>query len=46
METVLAGLDEKATGGMLRDLELVKENLRTAINRNPAPQDAVVDEAS
>jgi MarR family transcriptional regulator for hemolysin len=46
METVLAGLDDKATGGMLRDLELVKENLRTAINRNPAPQDAAVEEAS
>jgi MarR family transcriptional regulator for hemolysin len=46
METVLDGLDDKATGGMLRDLERVKENLRTAINRNPAPQNAAVDEAS
>jgi MarR family transcriptional regulator for hemolysin len=46
METVLAGLNDKATGRMLGDLELVKENLRTAINRNPAPQDAAVDEAS
>ncbi|HEY5305300.1 MAG TPA: MarR family transcriptional regulator [Pseudolabrys sp.] len=46
METVLAGLDDKATGRMLRDLELAKENLRKAINGNPAPQDAAVDEAS
>jgi MarR family transcriptional regulator for hemolysin len=46
METVLAGLDDKATGGMLRNLELVKENLRAAINRNPVPQDTAVDEAS
>jgi hypothetical protein len=31
---------------MLRDLGLLKENLRAAINRNTAPQDAAVGEAS
>jgi MarR family transcriptional regulator for hemolysin len=46
MEEVLAGLDDKAANRMLRDLELAKENLRATINRNPAPQDAAVDEAS
>jgi MarR family transcriptional regulator for hemolysin len=46
METVLAGLDGKSSERMLRDLWLVKDNLRTAINRNAAPQDAAVDEAS
>jgi MarR family transcriptional regulator for hemolysin len=46
MTTVLAGFDDKATGRMRRDLDLLKENLRAAINRNAAPQDAVVDEAS
>jgi MarR family transcriptional regulator for hemolysin len=46
MQTVLAGLDSKSSERMLRDLGLVKENLRAAINRNAAPQDAVVGEAS
>ena len=46
MDTVLDGLDEKAAARLLRDLNLIKDNLRTAINRNaatatasaPAPQ--------
>ena len=38
METVLDGLDDKSGERMLRDLGLVKENLRAAINRNSAPQ--------
>lgn len=46
METVLAGLDVKSGERMLRDLGLLKENLRAAINRNTAPQDATVGEAS
>lgn len=46
MKTVLAGFDDKATGRMRRDLDLLKENLRAAINRNAAPQNAVVGEAS
>ncbi|HEY1473525.1 MAG TPA: MarR family transcriptional regulator [Pseudolabrys sp.] len=46
MTSVLAGLDAKATERMLRDLRLVKENLRAAINRNPAAQAAIVGEAS
>jgi MarR family transcriptional regulator for hemolysin len=46
METVLAGFDDKATGRLRRDLDLLKENLRAAINRNAAPQDAAVGEAS
>jgi MarR family transcriptional regulator for hemolysin len=40
MATVLQGLDAKSLERMLRDLGLVKENLRAAINRNPAQQDA------
>jgi MarR family transcriptional regulator for hemolysin len=34
MGTVLAGLDEKANTRLLRDLVLIKDNLRAAINRN------------
>jgi MarR family transcriptional regulator for hemolysin len=34
MATVLDGLDAKTVERMLRDLGLVKENLRAAINRN------------
>jgi MarR family transcriptional regulator for hemolysin len=41
MATVLHGLDAKSLERMLRDLGLVKDNLRAAINRNPAQQDAV-----
>ncbi len=41
MATVLDGLDVKTVERMLRDLGRVKENLRTAINRQPAPQEAV-----
>jgi hypothetical protein len=33
---VLAGLDAKSGERFLRDLVLVKENLRAAINRNSA----------
>jgi len=34
MEHVLAGLDDKANENLLRDLEMIKDNLRAAINRN------------
>jgi MarR family transcriptional regulator for hemolysin len=34
METVLDGLDEKAVNRMLGELNLIKDNLRTAIARN------------
>ena len=40
MGTVLAGLDAKTSERMLRDLGLVKENLRAAINRSPTQQEA------
>jgi MarR family transcriptional regulator for hemolysin len=46
MEAVLAGLDAKAGERFLRDLMLVKENLRATINRNSAPQISAVGEAS
>jgi MarR family transcriptional regulator, transcriptional regulator for hemolysin len=42
MTTVLAGLDAKAIERMLHDLGSVKENLRTAINRNPAQQQTAI----
>jgi len=41
MATVLEGLDGKTVERMLRDLGLVKENLRAAINRNQTSQEAV-----
>jgi MarR family transcriptional regulator for hemolysin len=40
LETVLAGLDRKTIERMLHDLTAVKDNLRTAINRHPAPAQA------
>ena len=40
METVLDGLDDKASARLLRDLAAIKSNLRTAINRNAQPQAA------
>src|SRR5450830_648312 len=40
MGMVLAGLDAKTSERMLRDLGLVKENLRAAINRSPTQQQA------
>src|SRR5450830_1736848 len=40
MGTVLDGLDAKTSERMLRDLGLVKENLRAAINRSPTQQEA------
>ena len=40
MGTVLAGLDDKANGRLLRDLALIKDNLRTAIARNAAHPEA------
>jgi MarR family transcriptional regulator for hemolysin len=43
---VLDGLDAKTIERMLRDLERVKENLRAAINRNAATQEAAVGKAS
>lgn len=39
MATVLDGVDAKSVERTLRNLERVKENLRAAINRNPAPQE-------
>ncbi len=41
MATVLEGLDAKTTERMLRDLGLVKDNLRAAIGRNATQQQAV-----
>lgn len=40
MGTVLQGLDEESTGRLLRDLALIKYNLRDAINRNGAQAEA------
>jgi len=40
METVLQGLDERAVERTLKELGLVKDNLRAAIQRNSAPQQA------
>jgi MarR family transcriptional regulator for hemolysin len=40
MATVLEGLDPKTTERMLRDLGLVKDNLRAAISRNATQQQA------
>jgi MarR family transcriptional regulator for hemolysin len=40
MATVLDGLDAKTVGRMLRDLGLVKDNLRAAIARNATHQHA------
>jgi len=40
LETVLEGLDRKTVERMLHDLTAVKDNLRTAINRNPASAQA------
>ena len=41
MGTVLEGLDAKSMERLLRDLDLMKDNLRSAISRNPTPQQAV-----
>ena len=41
MGTVLEGLDAKSMERLLRDLNLMKDNLRGAISRNPTPQQAV-----
>jgi MarR family transcriptional regulator for hemolysin len=38
MRSVLDGLDAKSLERLLRDLGLVKENLRAAIHRNPTQQ--------
>jgi MarR family transcriptional regulator for hemolysin len=40
METVLEGIDAQANERLLRDLERVKDNLRTAIQRNSTQQQA------
>ena len=45
MEHVLAGLDGKANEGMLRSLDLMKDNLRTAIARNSNEQNAATVKA-
>jgi MarR family transcriptional regulator, transcriptional regulator for hemolysin len=41
METVLDGLDSKANERLLRDLTLMKDNLRAAIGRNSTEQQSV-----
>jgi MarR family transcriptional regulator for hemolysin len=41
METVLDGLDGKANEQLLRDLTLMKDNLRSAIARNSTEQQSV-----
>ncbi len=41
METVLDGLDGKANERLLRDLTLMKDNLRAAIGRNSTEQQSV-----
>jgi MarR family transcriptional regulator for hemolysin len=41
METVLDGLDSKADERLLRDLTLMKDNLRSAIGRNSTEQQSV-----
>lgn len=41
METVLDGLDGKANERLLRDLTLMKDNLRAAIARNSTEQQSV-----
>ncbi len=41
METVLDGLDDNSVEHLLRDLQIVRENLRGAINRSPSSQQAV-----
>jgi MarR family transcriptional regulator for hemolysin len=41
METVLEGLDSKANERLLRDLKLMKDNLRAAIGRNATEQQSV-----
>ena len=46
MTTVLEGLDAKSMERLLRDLGLIKDNLRAAINRNPAQQQVVSGQAS
>src|SRR5665647_895333 len=40
METVLEGLDDRAIERMLKELGLVKDNLRSAIQRNSVQQQA------
>jgi MarR family transcriptional regulator for hemolysin len=41
MDTVLDGLDGKANERLLRDLTLMKDNLRSAIGRNSTEQQSV-----
>jgi len=41
MEIVLEGLDGKANERLLRDLMLIKDNLRAVINRNSTEQQSV-----
>jgi MarR family transcriptional regulator for hemolysin len=41
MDTVLDGLDGKANDQLLRDLTLMKDNLRAAIGRNSTEQQSV-----
>jgi len=41
MDTVLDGLDGKANDRLLRDLALMKDNLRAAIGRNSTEQQSV-----
>jgi MarR family transcriptional regulator for hemolysin len=41
METVLDGLDDRAIERMLKELGVVKDNLRAAIQRNSTEQQAI-----
>lgn len=45
MQHVLAGLDDEADARLLRDLGLLKDNLRAAINRNSTEQQAATVKA-
>ncbi len=42
METVLSGLDDRGIERMLKELGLVKDNLRSAIQRNSTQQQAAI----
>jgi len=45
MQNVLAGLEDEANERLLRDLGLLKDNLRAAINRNSTEQQAATVKA-
>ena len=45
MHHVLAGFDDEANERLLRELGLIKDNLRAAINRNSTEQQAATVKA-